>query len=326
MSDEKSLMNLRHTEPNSAKSILVVDDDQTIRDCLTEAIGLLGFDVCCASDGEEGLKVFRDHDPVMVITDIRMPHVDGLMLTKNIKRLREDCPVIVITGYGDESIAIAALKAGACDYLHKPFELVELKEMVNRAMALVRTKGLEAQSLLNIETLRWDFQLGNDLLSLSGIIPFLLRPISVRLATVEGLHLQMALQELLANAIEHGNLAITAEEKRDAIMADVYDDLLEVRQLDPELVNRRVHVSLEHYVDQGIFRCKITDEGAGFDWQTFLNRSHELPSTMMGSGRGIFLVRTLMPEVQYHGCGNEVTLVVRYKQPEASLYHATMAR
>ncbi len=309
-------MNTRDTESNFSASVLVVDDDQAIRDCLTEALDLLGFIVCSAQDGEEALKIFRESDPVMVITDIRMPKVDGLRLTQDIKRLREDCPVIVVTGYGDEATAIAALKAGACDYLRKPFELAEMKETVHRALSLVRAKGMEMQSLRTIERMSWEFQLENDLVNLSGIIPFMLRPVCAIVSTVEGLHLQMALQELLANAIEHGNLAITAEEKRDAIMADVYEDLLEVRQLDPEFVNRRVRVSIQHDGPEGLFRCKISDEGAGFNWQSFLESSHEMPSAMVGSGRGIFLVKTLMPEIQYHGRGNEVTLVVRYKPTE----------
>ena len=311
-------MNFRNSISEYAPCVLVVDDDQAIRDCLMETIDLLEFVVCCARDGEEALKVFRERDPAMVITDIRMPNGDGLMLTQDIKRLRENCPVIVMTGYGDTATAIAALKAGACDFLHKPLDLGDLKETISRAMSFVRTKELEVQSLLNIERMSWEIQLENDLVGLSGIIPFMLRPICARLPTVEGLHLQMALQELLANAIEHGNLGITAEEKRNAILADVYDDLLDVRQHDPLLMKRRVHVSMENDTRQGVFRCKISDEGEGFDWQSFFQGTHKIPNIMMGSGRGIFLVRTLMPEVQYHGRGSEVTLVFRYAPIETS--------
>jgi len=296
-----------------------VDDEVGICACLKDIIDLQGFVVYCAQDGEEAMKIFREKNPLMVITDIHMANGDGLKLTQDIKRLREDCPVVVMTGYGDEQTAISALKAGACDYLHKPFELTEIKETINRAMSQVRIKGMEIQSLWNMETLKVEFRLQNNLAALSGIIPFLLRPICLRLAKVEGLHVQMALQELLANAIEHGNLGISGKEKQEAIMADEYDALLERRQQDPTLMNRLVHVSLENDGQQGIFRCAISDEGDGFDWTVYQNGSGELPCAMVGSGRGIFLAKSLVPEIEYHGRGNEVTLVFRYQPVALSL-------
>jgi len=297
---------------DTSEMVLVVDDDPVTLECLGETVRILGLGVCTASDGVQALRMFEEHKPILVMTDVRMPNMDGLALTHQVKARRPDCPVIIVTGYGEESTAVAALKAGASDYLHKPFQISELKNTLQRTLSLVRARSMETQALQSLTKLTWSFEIENDLESLGGILTVMLRPVDVWLSEPDQLHMRMGLQELLINAVEHGNLGISAEEKREALMNDTYDALFDARRHLPINATRRVKVWMEHDVANHRFHCRICDEGDGFDWERHLKGNAEAIHSLEGSGRGIFLVKTLIPHIQYFGRGNEVALTVQY--------------
>ncbi len=297
---------------DTAEMVLVVDDDPVTLECLGETVRLLGLAVCAASDGVQALQMFEEHKPILVMTDVRMPNMDGLALTHQVKARRPDCPVIIVTGFGDESTAVAALKAGASDYLHKPFQISELKNTLQRTLSLVRARSMETQALQSLTKLTWSFEIENDLEPLSGILTVMLRPVDVWLSEPDQLHMRMGLQELLINAVEHGNLGISAEEKREALMNDTYDALLDARRHLPINATRRVKVWMENDPANHTFHCRICDEGDGFDWEPHLKGNAEAIPFLAGSGRGIFLVKTLIPHIQYFGRGNEVDLTIQY--------------
>ena len=297
---------------DTSEMVLVVDDDPVTLECLMETVRLFGLGVCAASDGVQALRMFEEHQPSIVLTDVRMPNMDGLALTHQVKARRPDCPVIIVTGYGDESTTVAALKAGASDFLHKPFQISELKDTLQRTLSLVRARSMETQALQSLTKLTWSFEIENDLESLGGILTVMLKPVDVWLSEADQLHVRMGLQELLINAVEHGNLGISAEEKREALMNDTYDALLDERRHLPINATRRVKVWMEHDAANHTFHCRICDEGDGFDWEPLLQGNAEAIPSLAGSGRGIFLVKTLIPHIQYFGRGNEVALTVQY--------------
>ena len=306
-------MNDNMTMPaQQIEKVLVVDDDPVTLDCLAETVRLIGLDACEASDGDEAIQVFEQQEPSLVVTDVRMPNMDGLSLTSQIKARRPDCPVVIVTGYGDESTAVAALKAGACDYLRKPFQISELKNTLQRAMSLIRARTMEFEAMQSLRKLSWSFEIGNDIEILGGLLTVMLRPVDVWLTESEKLQIRMGLQELLINAIEHGNLGITAEEKQEALTNDSYETLIKARCQLPTNTARRVTVWMENDPVQREFRCRIRDEGDGFDWEPLLQGNAESIPVLAGSGRGIFLVKTLMPHIEYFGKGNEVALRVEY--------------
>src|SRR3954453_15549031 len=121
------------------RSILVVDDEEPIRQVLTEVLSGHGYVVRTASDGEEALKELAAHDYDAVVTDVRMPRMDGLSLVRAIQQTAPDAPVIVMSAYGSHDLALDAMKAGAYDYLGKPFRPDEV--------LLVLRKGGEGERL-----------------------------------------------------------------------------------------------------------------------------------------------------------------------------------
>ena len=122
--------------------ILVVDDEQDIRQSLSGFIEKLGHEVIGAGDGSSALNKFHQAQPNLIITDIRMPGMDGLELLRRIKHIeRSSVDVIVITGHGDMENAIQALKFGAFDYLQKPINVRELAITIERSAEYTALKN-----------------------------------------------------------------------------------------------------------------------------------------------------------------------------------------
>jgi DNA-binding NtrC family response regulator len=114
-------------------SILIVEDDPDVRAMLTRMLGCGGYVVDSAADGSEALDKFRDNRFNLVITDVRLPQMNGLQLLGEIKQAEPHVPVIVITGYGSVQNAVEAMQGGASDYLLKPFSNEALQAAISRA-------------------------------------------------------------------------------------------------------------------------------------------------------------------------------------------------
>jgi signal transduction histidine kinase len=122
--------------------LLLVDDEKDIRDVLTIALTDLGYVVLCAQNGHEALGLYREQRPPIVLTDIKMPGMDGIELLKSVKRENPDAEIIMITGHGDMELAIESLKHRATDFVTKPINVASLKIAMERVQEkiLIRRK------------------------------------------------------------------------------------------------------------------------------------------------------------------------------------------
>jgi two-component system NtrC family response regulator len=118
----------------SRGTILVVDDDASLRRVTQLQLQEAGYDVCTAPNGEEALHLAASRNPALVITDLKMPGVSGMDLLQQLRQSLPQVSVLMITGFGTVQTAVQAMKAGACDYLTKPIDYEELVLVVNRAM------------------------------------------------------------------------------------------------------------------------------------------------------------------------------------------------
>ena len=114
--------------------ILVIDDDTSLRRVLEYNLQEEGYEVQAASSGEEGLYLFGQSQPNLVITDMKMPGMDGLMVLKSIKERSPETLVVIITAFGTIDVAVEAMKAGAYDYITKPFNREALKLTIKKAL------------------------------------------------------------------------------------------------------------------------------------------------------------------------------------------------
>jgi two-component system response regulator AtoC len=116
------------------KKILIVDDEATIRASLAEALSEEGFQVDTAETGEEGLARCHGGSYDLVVTDLKLPGVTGLEILQALRNQGQRIPVIMMTAYGDVDTAVAAMRAGAYDFIQKPFKLNAIRKQVRAAL------------------------------------------------------------------------------------------------------------------------------------------------------------------------------------------------
>lgn len=125
-------------EIGETKPILVVDDSPQMRMALKEAIQKLGHRVVACENGEEAIEKLRRHGFSLIVTDMKMPQMDGLTLLREVRRSIGNLPVLVITGFGTIENAVESMKEGATDYLMKPFSFDALKKTINSILVRIR--------------------------------------------------------------------------------------------------------------------------------------------------------------------------------------------
>ena len=136
--------------------ILLADDDRAIREALTRALTLEGYDVVQAPDGAQALTAIEQHKPDVAVLDVMMPNVDGLTVCRVLRAERNRIPVLMLTARTETSDRVAGLDAGADDYLAKPFELDELFARLRALLRRVRGDEPDASEPLQLADLRLD--------------------------------------------------------------------------------------------------------------------------------------------------------------------------
>ncbi len=125
------------------KSILVVDDDDQMRAALKEAVVRMGYNAVLAEDPEDALRALKGVSVSMIVTDMKMPKMDGLEFIKAVRERIGNLPVLVITGHATVENAVEVMKEGVCDYLMKPFSFDSLTSTIESIMSRSTHKGKE---------------------------------------------------------------------------------------------------------------------------------------------------------------------------------------
>lgn len=288
--------------------ILLVDDEELVREELGGLLEDEGYEVVTGADGEEGLALFRSQKPDMVITDVRMPRRDGLSVAMTIRESDPAVPVTVITGHGNESMAIEALRAGVTDFIKKPVNLDDLTSALARMEAARRPPGLETGELpesVELVEHAWTYRMDNDLTAVPSFVDHLLRRSAGDLDRAAALELSLAVRELIINAIEHGNLAVTFQEKTNAMEKEGMGPLIAERSGLHRYMGRRVTVTARR-LHRRVVVC-VGDEGEGFDWRSLPDPT-DVMNLLSTHGRGILLASMSVDKLSYNDRGNEVTV------------------
>ena len=126
------------------QEILVVEDNESLREILKEALSTEGYAVTEAGSAEEGLEKFRSGDFDLIITDLKLPGIDGVTLLETAKKEKPNTEVIVITAYGTVDTAVGAMKKGAADFLTKPFSIDQIRLQV---LKVLKTKKIRDENV-----------------------------------------------------------------------------------------------------------------------------------------------------------------------------------
>ncbi len=289
--------------------ILVVDDEPYNLEIIAEYLADSDYSLVLAESGDEAWALLQAEPEKynVVLLDRMMPGMDGMELLHNIKRSPrlKMLPVIMQTAASTPEQVAEGLRAGAFYYLAKPFAPEVMRAVVATAVrdyietALGREdadKKLRACELLDeaLFTFRTTDEAQQLALMLSSLCP------SRESAYV-------GLMELMLNAVEHGNLGITYDEKTRLIADDRLRGEVARRLSLPELASKHVTVRFRRDVRNLIFN--IADQGDGFDWEPYLEMS--LERMMDNHGRGIAMSRSIaFSSLTYIGKGNVVEAVV----------------
>lgn len=285
--------------------VLIADDEPMLREILRELVTMRGHEVLLAINGKEALDLFKRATPDLVISDIIMPEMDGLKFLSEIRQLDQDTLVVMTTGLGKEEFTLEALRLRANDFIKKPIEPSILFPLLDKYAGIV-----ESRTKLN-ETLNYCVR-RSSMLKIDNrmeMIPMVAQRLLIETCDMiphdQRLGLKIALVELLANAVEHGNLNITCEEKQAAMEESFegIEKLRETRLRNEELAGRRVMV--EFVMTGDACEWTITDEGLGFDF-TVLPNPLDPENLAQPNGRGIFLARLSFEELEFLGKGNSV--------------------
>lgn len=302
------------TEGNKKLKVLVVEDDGPSRMVLATLARDEGHEVQEAQDGAEGLKLFESFAPDLVFADIAMPVMDGLEMLEKIRRKSQDAIVIMTTAFSGAEFTLKALRLRANDYLVKPIVADNIEAILRKYAGILAARTVEREVLGMILHRELSMKLGNNPDVVNKVVDRLMQETEGLIPSADRLRTHLGLVEILVNAIEHGNLGITYDEKTSAMeMGSGFVDLIRARQSQEPYRSRNVLVQFR--LDQDGCEWKISDEGDGFDWQSIPDPND--PENLLAShGRGIMLTRLSFDDVRYLGKGNQVILRKNFSAPE----------
>jgi CheY-like chemotaxis protein/anti-sigma regulatory factor (Ser/Thr protein kinase) len=295
--------------------ILTIEAEAALGSGSVEELERKGHEVLFARDRIEGFHALRKHKPDIVLTDGQMGGKNVSRLLRQIGEVGSKTKIIVVTGDTNQEKVTDELGRNTISYLKKPVAPWELREVVEKLM------GIE-HSEINTECVVEESKriiMGNQIDEIWGIVNQLLI-CAENVCGKENLQeLGLGLYEIIINAIEHGSLEISFEEKCQAIEDNVYRELLRERLSHPVYSRRRV--TIDYHMTPGELHYVIRDEGEGFDWR-ILSCSDPVDNLLNPCGRGIFLARMYLDRVEYNEKGNEVRLV-KYAKREGGNYGCT---
>ena len=245
----------------SDAAILVVDDEANVASTIRAILQLDGYDVVAATSGTEALRVLRTREFDVVLTDLRLGDVDGIEIVRTVHRSSPETAAIMLTGYASLESAVAALRAGAYDYLMKPSDVEELRATVARAVerrALRRRLvELEEGDRLKTQFLSMaSHELRTPLTVISGFVQIAQRRL---MRTLEGDLLSPAARDEARHIAD--TLAQTHRQTKR--LARLVDELLDVSRLQTGRVElRRTAIDVFALVRDVVDRTRVTDPDA----------------------------------------------------------------
>ena len=153
MRTEQEKNNIQKIADLADKSLLIVDDDNPLRDRLSRAMEKKGFKVTQAESVKQGISAAKNAPPAFAVVDLRLGDGSGLEIVKEIRRLKKDSKVIMLTGYGNIPTAVAAVKAGAIDYLPKPADADDVESAL---LALPESKSIPPENPMSADRVKWE--------------------------------------------------------------------------------------------------------------------------------------------------------------------------
>ncbi|MEZ7890865.1 MAG: response regulator [Candidatus Wallbacteria bacterium] len=260
--------------------ILIIDDDEAILRVLSKFLELEGHKVTSVLKSVDALEVFKKNVFDLVITDMYMPEMDGLDVIRNFKDVNMNVPIIILTAAGTISNVIQSLKLGAFNYMTKPFNINEVREIVNKAL-LTSFIHQSQKGFISFLTQSYSKFRVPSLIDYLNPVVFYINHLVDFFGFKSLWQIQLAVTEAFTNAVVHGN-------KND----------------------QSKNVEIELLFEKDLVKISILDEGTGFKIPDL--KEYKLNDDIYASsGRGIFLMNSYMDELLFNDKGNRITMIKR---------------
>ena len=290
---------------------IVIVDDSAIDRRLVEFFlrkGIADVSLLSVDCGQKAIDSIASETPDLIITDLQMPGMNGLELVEQIKSQGCSAPVILMTGFGTQQIAVQALKAGAASYVPKSALDKHLVETVKHVLSVSQWQRNQYRVPTTLDVLESHFTLENDPSLISPLIAYLQNQLeTMRLSNqLQITRIGMAIYETLTYAIYHGNLELETDLRQSD--EAIFCRLAVERRGDEPYASRRVRFS-SRFSDTEV-RFVVSDDGSG-------NKPSERQNSIDAinlegiEGRGLLLIHSFMDEVTHNLQGNEITMVKR---------------
>ena len=291
-------------------NLLIADDTAEVLNFLQDFFVKAGHSVFCARDGEEALKILQDEEIDGIFCALTMPKLGGLELLKEVQSANSRRPLVILCPPNDSENALNALQLGACDYLLKAINPLELQRTLDRVVSLQEGFHFSAYAMDHLLQETRTLEIGNDFTGLNRIIAFMTQDLpSYGILNQEQLfRMNMLLKEAIENAIFHGNLELGSEMRRENPEL-FYKTAAQKRDIDPYKDRKLI---LQYDISRNSAKYVVRDEGKGFVHADLLDPTD--PDNLLRiEGRGLIMIMNFMDEVFWNDRGNEVTMV-RYRK------------
>jgi signal transduction histidine kinase/YesN/AraC family two-component response regulator len=291
------------------KRILLLEDDDTLRESLVEFFEDNGYSVMQAAKEEDAIKIYTDNfrEIDVMVVDMRLPAVDGVNLAKyNFEH--GYLPFILFTSLSDSKLAMQMLNFGVRDYLAKPVDYNEFLGVVNNAIArshIIHGVDSTVKYPGNVESITIPAKISE----IEKATDWIRRKIVHIGSQRQRLQFLGNVTEFILNAYEHGSLKITEEDKVELLKNGTFNEELKARE---SVCNEQIHIVLS-VVKSDIGIC-IIDEGSGFDYNKYLNMDDETIVSRLDlpSGRGVNIAKRHFDIIEYSKSGASVLLTKKF--------------
>ena len=291
-------------------NLLIADNTAEVLNFLQDFFVKAGHSVLCARDGEEALKILQNEEIDGIFCALTMPKLGGLDLLKEVQSANSRRPLVILCPPNDSENALNALQLGACDYLLKAINPLELQRTLDRVVSLQEGFHFSAYAMDHLLQETRTLEIGNDFTGLNRIIAFMTQDLpSYGILNQEQLfRMNMLLKEAIENAIFHGNLELRSEMRRENPEL-FYKTAAQKRDIDPYKDRKLI---LQYDISRNSAKYVVRDEGKGFVHADLLDPAD--PDNLLRiEGRGLIMIMNFMDEVFWNDRGNEVTMV-RYRK------------
>ena len=287
----------------------MIDDESNLLKLLKHPLTRCGHSITEAHNGNQGWQLFSESSSKfdVIVTDIKMPVLDGVELLKRLRAKEYDIPVVIMTGYNDVQATIEVLRLGAFDFLLKPFKAEDLLVTLDKLEAIQQNRKKQIEDLpFFTENINIAILSQTKLIAPAG--SFLQDRVKLfcKLHKIDDRNVSLCLHEALVNAVIHGNLEVPSEVKIES--PEKFEKLVKEREAMSTFAERQVTIRCQ--ITTAHLKFEVEDEGQGFD------SSHVKyldPSRVVPTGRGILIITSFMDRVFWNEIGNCITMIKAFQ-------------